>query len=79
MYVTRFTERDAFVGYQKDVAAAVVFQASSHLKKLWNNVYPLWKSAWENGLLGDFSLEAIREKEGLDKWKQAVRLFSTIY
>lgn len=29
----RFRERDAFVGYQKDVAAAVVFQASSQLRK----------------------------------------------
>ena len=29
----KFTERDAFIGYQKDTPAAVVFEASHQLEK----------------------------------------------
>ena len=78
-----FKEKDAFVGYQKDVAAAVVFQASSQLRKMcgrwqegeeYTSRHHLWETAWMNGLLGTYSLdELVNEKEGSDRWNEAVR------
>ena len=78
-----FKEKDAFVGYQKDVAAAVVFQASSQLRKMcgrWQEEedtgrHQLWEAAWESGLLGGCSLDKLAdEKKGSESWKEAVRL-----
>ena len=75
--VCRFKESDAFVGYQKDVAAAVVFQASNQLSK-WlrggaSGRRQLWESALERGLLGDHPLDQLaEEKEGSETWKNAV-------
>jgi hypothetical protein len=76
----RFKEGDAFVGYQKDVAAAVVFQASSQLRKTCERLkgettgrQQLWETAWRDGLLGDCSLEQLAEEdEGSHNWKEAV-------
>ena len=78
----RFREKDAFVGYHKDVAAAVVFQASSQLRKMcgrWKDGeehttrHLLWQTALEDGLLEECSLnELVEEEEGSDHWKQAV-------
>ena len=77
---SRFKEKDAFVGYQNDVAAAVVFQASSQLRKVqkrYENTTSsrrqLWESAWEDGLLGDGTLEELAlDNEGSNKWQEAV-------
>ena len=67
----RFKESDAFVGYQKDVAAAVVFQASNQLsKRLTSGQRQLWESAWE---LGDHPLDQLaEEEEGSEAWKNVV-------
>ena len=75
--VCRFKESDAFVGYQKDVAAAVVFQASNQLSKRLrcgaSGRRQLWESALERGLLGDHPLyQLAEEKEGSETWKNAV-------
>ena len=43
----RFKEKDAFVGYQKDTAAAVVFQASSHLRQMSQRVHGQWREGEE--------------------------------
>ena len=82
-----FKEKDAFVGYQKDVAAAVVFQASSQLRKMcgrwheedeYTSKHQLWETARERGLLGGCSLDELaNEEEGSECWKEAVRLSST--
>ena len=68
------------MGYKKDVAAAVVFQASSQLRKTCRRLRreatsrrQLWETAWEAGLLGDCGLEQLAmEQEGSDVWKEAV-------
>ena len=86
----RFTEKDAFVGYQKDVAAAVVFQASSQLRKTCDRLrepvdyftdrHHLWQSAWEHGLLGKGPLmEVAHNKEGSDPWKRGVCYTSLLW
>ena len=70
------------MGYQQDVAAAVVFQASNQLRKTCQRLKEdttggqhLWESAWDDGLLGDCSLDQIvQEEEGSRIWKQAVSL-----
>ena len=62
------------MGYQKDVAAAVVFQASNQLRKtLTSGRRQLWESALERGLLGDHPLDQLtEEEEGSETWKNAV-------
>ena len=47
----RFKEEDAFVGYQKDTAAAVVFQASNQLQQYLSGTSYLWEVASDKGLL----------------------------
>ena len=79
--IYRFKVEDAFVGYHKDVGAAVVFQASSQLRKMcgrWKDGeehttrHPLWQTALEE-LLEDCSLnELVEEEEGSNNWKHAV-------
>lgn len=66
-----FKEGHAFIGFQKDTPAAVVFQASKLLKKfrkgLSVNTLP------QSGIWGDISLgELVKEKKGSDAWKDAV-------
>ena len=54
------------MGYQKDVAAAVVFQASIQLRNRC-------KRAWESALLGLCTPDELAmEQEGSDTWKKAV-------
>ena len=65
------------MGYQKDVAAAVVFQASNQLSKRLrcgaSGRRQLWESALERGLLGDHPLDQLaEEKECSETWKNAV-------
>lgn len=79
-FCCRFKEKDAFVGYHKDVAAAVVFQASSQLKKTCQRLkkscpgrHHVWESAWNNRLLGECSLEELaKQDEGSDIYRKAV-------
>ena len=79
-FLRRFKEKDAFLGYQKDVAAAVVFQASSQLRKTCDRLrepvtgsHHLWESAWKQRLLGNGPLEEVAcQREGSDPWKRAV-------
>ena len=85
-YLSRFKESDAFVGYQQDVAAAVVFQASNQLRKTCQRLkegitdqQQLWESGWEDGLLEDCSLDQLaQETEGSESWKKAVSLCACI-
>ena len=68
------------MGYQQDVAAAVVFQASNQLRKTCLRLKEettggqhLWEKAWEDDLLGDCSLDELaQEEEGSESWKEAV-------
>ena len=72
------------MGYQKDVAAAVVFQASSQLRKVRDRLRQtagssgrcqLWETAWQDRLLGEGSLEELaHEDEGSEIWREAVSL-----
>ena len=74
------------MGYQKDVAAAVVFQASSQLRKTYERLrrettgrQQLWERAWEDDLLGSGSVEQLsQEEEGSDPWAEAVRFYGTV-
>ena len=78
----RFKERDAFVGYHKDVAAAVVFQASNQLKKTLKNngehitQHQVWESAWREGLrlLGPLKTD----DEGSNSWQETVRKYIAV-
>ena len=89
----RFKEKDAFVGYQKDTAAAVVFQASSQLRQIRQRMWgprgegerwgeatrrQLWETAWEADLLGKCSLGELADKEeDSEQWMQAVSTCSS--
>ena len=66
-----FKEGHAFIGFQKDTPAAVVFQASKQLKmfrkRLSMNILT------DSGILGDIpSGELVKEKKDSDMWKDAV-------
>ena len=66
-----FEEGHAFIGYQRDTPAAVVFQASKQLNKLGKGL--LWKSFTVSDILGDVRPEELRnEDEGSNMWKDAV-------
>ena len=79
LFSNRFKEKDAFVGYQKDTPAAVVFQASNQLRQyvrerdyVAHSSYP-WVEAWERGLLEVASVGELECMEGdSEQWKQAV-------
>ena len=74
------------MGYQQDVAAAVVFQASNQLRKTCQRPREetiggqhLWEKALEDDLLGDCSLDQLaQETEGSESWKKAVSLCACI-
>ena len=66
-----FEEGHAFIGYQKDTPAAVVFQASKQLKKYRNGLSMSRLS--ESGILGDIpTKELVKEAKDSDMWKDAV-------
>ena len=75
VWCIRFKESDAFVGYHKDVAAAVVFQASNQLRKrVTSGREQLWESAWERR---DHPLDQLaEEEEGSEAWKNMVIIHS---
>ena len=62
----KFTEGDAFIGYQKDTPAAVVFQATHQLERegplVWERTEPV-------GILGP---RAEEKEEASDVWKENV-------
>ena len=66
-----FEEGHAFIGYQKDTPAAVVFQASKQLKKYRKGLSMSRLS--ESGILGDIPTEElVKEARDSDMWKDAV-------
>ena len=66
-----FKEGHAFIGYQKDTPAAVVFQASKQLKKFRKGLS--MNRLIESGILGDIPAEElVREAKDSDMWKDAV-------
>ena len=66
-----FKEGHAFIGYQKDTPAAVVFQASKQLKKFKKGLS--MSTLTESGILGEISPEELlNEVKGSDMWKEAV-------
>ena len=70
-----FKEGHAFIGYQEDTPAAVVFQASRQLKGLKKGPYRRLESLQESSVLGDIPLEeVIAEHKGSDRWKLAVSI-----
>ena len=78
----RFKKKDAFVGYQEDTPASVVFQASNQLHQyVRERAYKahssyLWVKAWDKGLLGITSLDELKDmKKDPVQWKQAVSSF----
>ena len=65
----KFTEGDAFIGYQKDTPAAVVFQATHQLERegpaVWERTEPV-------SVLGPRAVEE-EEGEASQVWKENVR------
>jgi hypothetical protein len=75
----RFARGDAFVGYQKDTPAAVVFQASNFLRRLREeDDETVIRSKLEvldrAGILEDVPLNVLLDREEITElWKEAVR------
>ena len=68
-------ESHAFIGYQKDTPAAVVFQASRQLKRLRKGQQWRISSLHENRILGDVNPEELMcENKGSNVWKIAVSI-----
>ena len=69
-----FEEGHAFIGYQKDTPAAVVFQASKHIKRFRKGRNEAFDVLQNSGALGDIHAEElIGERKGSDMWREAVR------
>ena len=69
----------AFIGYQKDTPAAVIFQASNQLKKLvaseGGDSTPAWERLQTIGVLKDITTKDLSEAdESSDSWKDAVSI-----
>ena len=79
----RFEQAHAFIGYQRDTPAAVVFQATNQLRKLLSdgaNMSPVWQRLQRIGVLENISPERLMDDdEGCDEWKEAVRLIIWIF
>ena len=74
-----FKESHAFIGYQKDTPAAVVFQASKQLKHFKKENHQMLDYLQEMGVLREIpSRDLIAEPKGSDVWKEAVRPMSDI-
>ena len=77
-----FKECDAFIGYTKDTAAAVVFQATNQLERLRGEDLENsdeWKRMVATGCLKTIDPHGlIDEGEGTELWKQAVCLLHNI-
>ena len=70
----KFKESDAFIGYQKDTAAAVVFQASKQLESLQAGNKALLNVLKDCILFETLNLATLvtNERKGSHLWKQAV-------
>ena len=71
----RFEQAHAFIGYQKDTPAAVVFQATNQLNELLRdgaNMSPVWQRLQRIGVLENICPEQLMKDEGCDVWKEAV-------
>ena len=81
----RFVRGDAFIGYQKDTPAAVVFQASNFLRRLrQEDNMDVVESKLEvlnrAGILDRISLEELLDREAkTEQWKTAVCYYSYQY
>ena len=74
-----FEEGHAFIGYQKDTPAAVIFQASNQLKKLvaseGGDSTPAWERLQKIGVLKDITTKDLsKADESSDSWKDAVSI-----
>ena len=71
-----FKEAHAFIGYQKDTPAAVVFQATNQLKKLLSDCSMAafyWEKLQKVGIVGNIPAEELRDVgEKSDVWKETV-------
>ena len=66
-----FEEGHAFIGFQKDTPAAIVFQASKQLKKFRKGLS--MNTLTESSILGNIpSEELVKEEKGSDMWKDIV-------
>ena len=65
----KFTEGEAFIGYQNDTPAAVVFQATRQLERESPTV-----SLQRKKPVNDLEPRAVEEEEDLQSWKQSVSL-----
>ncbi len=75
-----FKECDAFIGYQKDTPAAVVFQATNRFKSLRDGTTDFSRSADYLGILGGIGPdELVQETEDSELWKQAVSWSVDLY
>lgn len=77
----RFAKGDAFIGYQKDTPAAVVFQASNFLRRLKEDNMDVVESKLEvlnrAGILDRMSLDMLLDSEDFaEPWREAVCHFS---
>ena len=76
--VHQFREAHAFIGFQKDTPAAVVFQATNQLKALsrsGSSTFPIRQQLLKCGILKDVTPEEFEVTEGRivsSAWKQAV-------
>lgn len=74
----KFTQGDAFIGYQKDTPAAVVFQASNFLRRLReeddeNVIRSKLEVLGRAGILENVPLNVLLDREDVtDLWKEAV-------
>ena len=70
----RFKQGNAFVGYQKDTPAAVVFQATIQLQNMMERKhFKEWEGLKEASVLGNIHLDELMEEEvNSGIWKQAV-------
>lgn len=72
-----FKEPHAFIGYQKDTPAAVVFQAINQLRELLKDggrTPPAWQRLQQIGVLHKSLFEQlIIAQEGSHEWQEAVR------
>ena len=66
----KFTKKNAFIGYQKDTPAAVVFQATKRLVGKESGTSRRWESIVYSGQITPARL--MEEKEGSELWQKAV-------
>ncbi len=67
-----FKETDAFIGYQKDTPAAVVFQATNHLESLRKGTMNASRACAYHRILDMGGIKPAHAEEGSGLWKAAV-------